>query len=196
MNQRTHRITAPSLLSCALACLLPFTAAHAHGLGAHVHGTANLQVAVEGDSLSLDMDTPLDNLLGFEHEPRGDKQKNAVRNMAKALRDAATQFVPTPAARCTLVSVQLESGVLDPKLLGESAKPEHAQEKHEHEEESGHADLDAGFTFRCASPKDLHDMEVKLFDSFPNLHHIDVQLVGPRGQTGAKLDTKQRHLSW
>jgi hypothetical protein len=192
MKHCTRRITSCTLLSCALAVTLPATLVHAHGLGAHVHGTANLQVAVEGNTLSLDMDTPLDNLLGFEHEPRDDKQKAAVRRMAQTLRDAAKQFVLSPAARCTLVSVHLESSVLDPKLLGEDSKPQQAAKQ----EEAGHADLDAGFAFRCASPKDLHDVEVRLFDRFHNLHQIDVQLAGPHGQAAAKLDTKQRRLSW
>lgn len=192
MKHYTRYIKSYALLSCTLAVALPASAVHAHGLGPHVHGTASLQVAAENDSLTLDMDTPLDNLLGFEHAPRNDKQKAAARKMAKSLRDAATQFVPTPAARCTLTSVHLESSVLDPKLLGEDSKPQHPAKQ----EEAGHADLDAGFVFRCASPKDLHDMEVKLFDSFPNMHHIDVQIVGPHGQAGAKLDTKNRLLTW
>ncbi len=192
MNKSTRRFKPYVLVSCTLALILPITLAHAHGLGAHVHGTGSLQVAVDNDGLSLDMDTPLDNLLGFEHEPRNDKQKTAVRKMAQTLRDAARQFVLSPAAHCTLSSVHLASSVLDPKLLGENSKHQQVAK----EEEAGHADLDAGFTFTCTNPKELHDMEIKLFDSFPNLHQLDVQLVGPHGQAGMKLDSRQRRLTW
>lgn len=191
MKYFTRRITSYTLVSCALSVALPFTTAYANGLGVHVHGAGSLQVVVEGDELTLDMDTPLDNLLGFEHEPRDDKQKAAVRKMAQTLRDAAKQFVLTPAAHCTLTSVRLVSSVLDPKLLGEESKPKQAAK-----EEAGHADLDASFSFRCANPKYLRDVEVKLFDNFRNLHQLDVQLVGPHGQAAAKLSSKQRRVSW
>lgn len=191
MENLIRQLKPYALVSCALAVALSGALAQAKELGAHVHGTAILQVAVEGDSLFLDMDTPLDNLVGFEHEPRDDKQKSTVRKMAQALRDAARLFVPTPAARCTLLSVHLESSVLDPNLLGESAKPKHA-----HEEEAGHADLGAEYVFRCANPKQLHDLEVKVFDTFRDLHQIDVQFAGPRGQAAAKLNTKQRRFAW
>src|SRR5437879_845104 len=60
--------------------------AFAHEQHAHVHGIASLQLAVDGNTLTLDLSSPLDNLLGFEHVPRTDKQKAAVHNMAERLR--------------------------------------------------------------------------------------------------------------
>lgn len=153
----------------------------AHEPGAHVHGTASLQVAIDGANLTLNLESPLDNLLGFEHAPRTEKQKAAVRGMVERLNQAATLFAPTPAARCAPVSVQLDSPVLEPakKTEGDS-----------------HADLDGEFTFRCASPEALHDIEVRLFDSFPNLRQLDVQVASPRGQTAPRLSPKQRRISW
>ena len=47
----------------------------AHELGAHVHGVATLQIAVDDKTVTLDFSSPLDNLLGFEHVPRDAKQK-------------------------------------------------------------------------------------------------------------------------
>ena len=59
--------------------------AMAHEPGAHVHGVATLQVTQDQDTLSIDLDSPLDNLLGFEHAPRTDKQKQAVQQMIENL---------------------------------------------------------------------------------------------------------------
>ena len=44
----------------------------AQAAGAHQHGVAQLEVAVDGNSLTVTLDTPLDNLLGFERGPRTD----------------------------------------------------------------------------------------------------------------------------
>ena len=154
--------------------------------GAHVHGIATLQVALDGKLLTLAFSSPLDNLIGFEHKPQTDKQKALVKAMDEKMHHAEQLFLPTPAAGCTLKSTQLDSLVLekDPK-----AKPAH-------EEEAGHADIDAEFVFQCAQPEKLHDIEVRLFDAYPNLHQLDVAVATAKGQTAAKLSAQKRRVSW
>jgi hypothetical protein len=163
-----------------ISCLVAVPAS-AHEPGPHQHGVATLQVAVDGGTLTLNLESPLDNLLGFEHVARTEQQKAAVRGMAERMNKAVTLFVPTPAAHCTSASVKLESPVLEPtKTAGGD----------------GHADLDGEFMFRCEHPETLHDIEVILFDGFPNLRQIDVQVASPRGQAAAKLSPKQRRITW
>jgi hypothetical protein len=158
--------------------------ASAHELGAHVHGIATLQVAVDEKTVTLDFSSPLDNLLGFEHLPRDDKQKAAVKSMAESLNKAELLFIPTTDAQCTLQSVKLDSLVLNSKST---------QDK---EEAGGHADLDGEFVFTCKQSGKLHDLEVKLFDTFPNLHQIKVEVATLKKQASAKLTPEQRHVNW
>jgi hypothetical protein len=181
-----------------------------------VHGIAKLDVIAEGKDLVLRLETPLENLVGFERAPRNSKEQAAVRKMAEALRSDKA-FVPTRAARCKLASVSLESPVLHHGLLGNpppATKPgtdhhdegddhdddhddDHASGKsHEHEKGHGHADLVGDYTFQCADAAALVDLEAGLFGTFKGLGRIDVQVVGPRGQTGAKLTPKSRRVSW
>lgn len=172
--------TSPWSCLLVMACLLPVPALAGHP-GAHVHGAASLQVAVDGNTLSLQLETPLANLVGFEHAPRTAQQKQALRAMADRLRQAGEMFTPTPAARCTTVSVELESPLL------QSSSPA---------EGDGHADLDGSFVFRCENAAALRDIEVGLFASFPKLRRIDVQVAGPRGQSATRLSPQQRRISW
>jgi hypothetical protein len=165
------------VLMCCPAAIPSF----AHGPGPHVHGVATLTVAVDGNRLTLDLESPLDNLLGFEHLPRTEKEEGAVRDMAQRLNRAESLFVPTPAARCNPVSVKLESPMLQPEKPSAS---------------DGHADLDGEFVFRCERPEDLRDVEVQLFDGFPNMRQIDVQVAASRGQTAAKLSPERRRIAW
>src|SRR5690606_12673416 len=44
--------------------------AQAHDNKAHVHGSAVLQVVMDGETVELALQSPLNNLLGFEHAPR------------------------------------------------------------------------------------------------------------------------------
>lgn len=168
-------------LIVAVALLLSAPLVHAHE--AHVHGVGKLDVALDGQTLSLHLDSPLVNLVGFEHAANSAKDKAAVQAMTKTLRNAGAVFVASPSAECKLSGVKLESAALDPVLLGEAAatKPA-AQADHD-----GHADLDADFTFRCAHPERLQKIEVRLFDTFKGFNSIDVQLVTGKRQGAVKL---------
>jgi hypothetical protein len=166
----------------------------AHSPGAHVHGLATLDVVVDGANLDITLESPLDNLLGFEHAPKNEKQTQAVRAMARTLKQAQGVFIPTPAAHCSLVSVRLASSALEPALLGEAKAPASAADAPV--EEAGHADLDADFHFTCAQPAELKGMEVGLMKAFAGLRKINAQIAGPRGQSAAVLTPAQRVVKW
>jgi hypothetical protein len=171
--------------------------ARAHEPGAHAHGVAELRIVVDGPQLEVELETPLDNVLGFEHAPRTDKQRAAVRAMAMKLRQPQ-MFRPTPAARCQSASTKIESAVLPPALLGESTSmpPADAATKPAAGQEDAHADLDASFTWRCAVPADLKGLEIGLLQGFPRMQQVNVQIVGPKGQSAKRLTAGQRSVSW
>lgn len=164
----------------AIALLIPLPVL-ANDPGAHMHGAARLEIAVDGTVLTLRLESPLDSLLGFEHAPRTEKQKKAVNGMAEKLRKAGDWFIPTPAARCRLATVKLESPVLTPDKKST---------------DNTHADLDGEFVFHCESPEALRWLDVALFDGFPRFRQIDVQVAAAQGQKAARLFAKQRRVSW
>jgi hypothetical protein len=84
--------------------------------GTHVHGQAVLEAAVNGETVQLNLYSPLDNLLGFEHSPRTKEERRAVQAMAAKLHQAETLFVFTPSG-CRLESANLQSTALSPELL-------------------------------------------------------------------------------
>jgi hypothetical protein len=152
---------------------------------AHVHGVATLQLALDDSMLHLNLSSPLDSLLGFEHQPRTEKQKAAVRHMADQLRQAERLFQPTLAARCTLKTYSLESPVLE---TGE-------HKGHDHESHD-HTDLNAEFVFYCAKPNELRDLEINLFSYFPGLLRLKTEAATPRGQSAAILTPSKRRITW
>ena len=72
---------------------------------------------MDGETVQLNLYSPLDNLLGFEHAPRTEEERRAVRSMAAKLHQADSLFVFTPSARCQLESADLQSATLPPELL-------------------------------------------------------------------------------
>lgn len=149
---------------------------------AHVHGNAAMQVVVDGNTVEIALQSPLDSLVGFEHAPRNERQRNTLLAMEERFRSPVSLFVPTEAARC-----HAEPAELVMPFTGKVAKSHHRDE---------HAELEATVRFQCKNPSALKEVEVKLFDVFPKLHRVDVQVVSGRGQAAVRLTPKQRHLQW
>ena len=155
-----------SLLAAAL-CVC--AAAHAAG-HAHEHGVVKLDIAIEAGKLTVQMESPLDNLVGFERAPRTDAERKQVDATVARLKAAGALFKIDPAAGCTLASVELMSA---PLKLG---KPEPGAV------DDGHADLDGDFEFSCKDSARASFIELGLFSAFSGMQRIDVQIATPKGQ--------------
>lgn len=186
------KLRAALLRPLTIVCLgLAGPGAQAHEPGAHVHGQAVLRVVVDGNTLSAELESPLDNILGFEHAPGSAQEQQAVTLAVTALRKPGGILLPTPAAQCTLQQVSLASAALTPAMLGEpgTATPPSA-------DEPGHADLDGEFSWQCAKPEFLHSLRVDLFLAFPRLHKMQVEVAGPKGQSATTLTGSHRTVQW
>jgi len=192
----------PQRAAFCILLLSAINAVPALAADAHVHGRAALQVSVDGNRLLLEFSSPLDNLVGFEHAPRNDKQTAAVRGMAERLHNPSALFMPTPQAACAPASVELKSAVLEPALLAGKAAPRPTPERPLSQSAKGkstqeeHAALSAEVVFNCERPEKLSSLEVRIFDAFPHVRRLDVQVAGARKQAAARLTPRNRRLSW
>lgn len=176
--------------------------AQAQAHGAHEHGVADLRVAVEGSELSIELSTPLDNLVGFEHAPRTDAQRKAVAEAEARLRDFPALFVLPAAARCEVKDIELESPWHEAehgehKDHGHDHKHEQAHDhKHDdgHDHDAGHGDLHAHYELSCAVPQALNEVQVRLGEVFPRMARVRAETATPNGQNAATLDKTRNRL--
>lgn len=144
---------------------------------AHVHGHATLDVAVDGAEVTIELDTPADNLLGFERAPRSAADKQQAGKVLAQLGQSAQLFRLNPEAQCSATTPVIEA----PLLIGRPVSGEHN-------------DIAASYTYRCAKPAALAQLDVLLFEVFPRLQQIKLQLAGPAGQRGMVLKKGQRSV--
>lgn len=196
-----------------LAVIIVFESAlpvRAHEPGAHVHGRAALEIAIDGATVRVNLNSPLDNLLRFEHAPGNEKERQAVKAMASKFNQADSLFIFTPAAQCRVESTDLASPVLSPDLLAPASDSGKSADKNTGKNggPSGtapsalstaadiHAELEATWQFQCAQPQALQGVDVRLFQMFPGLRRLDVAVAGPKGQSSAKLSPESTRLKW
>ena len=187
--------------------LLPLAIAHAaekhdhdheHGsLGAHEHGVARLNAALDGQTLELELESPAMNLVGFEHAASTDADKAKVAAVRAQLEKPLALFSLPPAAGCVVAQQELES-----PLFGD--KPEDHDEDHDdaksaggHEHHHEHSEIHAHYQFTCATPGALKNLDLAgVFKTFPATQKIQVQLISPSGQQGVEATSKAASLKF
>ncbi|MBK6909120.1 MAG: DUF2796 domain-containing protein [Rhodocyclaceae bacterium] len=149
--------------------------------GAHDHGGGRLDVSIEKERITIELELPLDVLVGFERAPRNDKERAALAAAGKKLNDGAALFLPTAAAECRLTKTEVSLP------FAEGTKTAATGE---------HADADARYEFECAQARNLAGIETTLFRDFSRLYRLELQRVGPVGQAGGRLTRKAPVVRW
>ena len=151
-------------------------------LEAHVHGHADLSVVADGDRIIAEFRTPLFNVVGFEHAPETDAQRNAYRAAIEGLRGAQLLF-KFPGADCSTTTVAVE----EPEFHDADTSHVHdADQDHGHDHESAqeadremhHLDVGVRYEFLCKNLSQLKSITIGVFDLFEGIEVIKTVFVG------------------
>ncbi len=174
------------LLPSTLALLLFALPAAAHSektLKAHVHGSAQLTIAQESDkSLQVDLDSPADSIVGFEHKARSEKDKKTQAAALAKLEMGLPQLVEFPAELGCKVSdskVGMEAEEHEDKA---SKKPAAAEAAH-----GEHSDVNVSFALKCEKPVTGHSAKIGLIGLFPKVKAVSVKVLGADAQNEKKI---------
>ena len=130
----------------------------------HAHGVGKLDVALDGRSLTLELAAPLEDVLGFERRPANDKERAALE-AASAYLKSGQGFVTSLAANCRLAE-------------GAASLEERGP---------GHLELTARLVYDCKEPHALEGIEAALLARYKRMKRLDVRIVGPKGQSAARV---------
>jgi len=180
-------------------------------LGSHEHGSAFLNIAVDDGQVFLELESPWDNLVGFEHAPSTDEQHELVDN-AIALLNQPEQLFSFDGGGCVADDATVESGMAsgDDDHHDEHAHDDNHDKDDDHHDEDGHGDdhdkhdedahghddhADEGthaevlatYTFNCSEVNQLSAINVTLLKLWSGFEDLDVQLIGPGGQAAVEL---------
>lgn len=175
-------------------------------LHAHEHGHGELHIVATGSQLQIELHSPLDNLLGFEHKPMNEAEEEAVHEMEHTLEEVSNVLTFDRKARCKLVEqdIDLPEGFghehedhdhdahehedhhdehADHEEHDHDHHDEHAHEGHDHEDT--HSEISATWTFECQQqPKTI---TVKLFESFTGFNEVDAEAITSMGAVAVEL---------
>ena len=186
-----------------------FISSHALGQhtkhGTHLHGVAELTVAVEENAIAMMFTAPAASVVGFESEAASSEQLKAVEDARLVLRDPF-RLVTFVGKECDLVQA-----VVDLTAISNSQKDEHEahdeghddhDEGHEaHDEghddhdstdgEESHSDIIAKYEFECSSDGQLKKLKFGPDELLFGLDKVNVMWVSESGQGAAEVTADQ-----
>lgn len=123
--------------------------------GAHVHGSADVNMAFDGKKGKIEFHVPADSLFGFEHEAKSKKDKATKEAALKNLSEKINDMI-----------------VFDSKLSCEVK-----MEIYEVIQKKNHADVEAEYGVHCQSPVAGSTITFDLQKVFPRLKKVKVNVL-------------------
>lgn len=186
-----------TLVACVIsvAAAVPSLSEEAHReLGPHVHGHGTLNIAVENTRVSIELEAPGMDIVGFEHEASSTDQKAALAKAKAQLGDPLSLFKVPAAAECKLAEAKTEIETEDEHEHGHDHAAEKGDEKaehdhdghddgHDHDDHAGHTAFHVTYAIDCAKPANLTSITFDYFKAFAGAKELDVSVVTAKAQS-------------
>ena len=175
---------------------------------AHVHGQAQALIAMDSGALEIEFKSPAMNILGFEHAPQTDQQKNVVKTAKKILETPGSilsvneycslqQFeLSLPESHASRMHSDTHSDTNDDEphehhhddALNHDDGEKHGHESRVHEHTSEHSEINARWSFECKPNGDALKIRFSIFENFPALEKISLNWINENSQGATVLD--------
>ena len=173
----------------------------------HVHGVANMFIAIEGNKVSVEMESPAGNILGFEHAPSTSEQQQILEESLARLSQHSAVVTFTE-ANCQQVKQSIESPFAvqahhskehdhdEHKHDHDKHKHDHDEHKHDHGEHKGshndtHSDFHLSYTLNCPNAEAMAGANITAFQSFNGFEKIRVHWLNAIKQGSQQTSEKQ-----
>jgi hypothetical protein len=159
------------------------TAAEKRHAEAHVHGVAEINIVVEGKRVVVELHTPAEGLMGFEHEARTDAEKKKRDAAMKVINDRFNELIVFDRkSGCKLLSVKAEI------VRGTDQERKDKTQKPQHREASGeHSEVQAVYRIECERSPVGTKVTFGVSKIFPDIHELKVQVLTDTKQTGVTV---------
>jgi hypothetical protein len=145
---------------------------------AHLHGTAQLTLALEGNNLEINLESPAANIVGFEHKASSEKHTKVIQR-AKANLEASGLFLFS-GSDCSLKQVKIDM----------SSVIEQDKQHSDHHDHDTHSEISANYSYECSKGEKLETISVNLMSRFPSVETLEVMWLTSRQQGATKLKSQ------
>ena len=170
----------------------------------HEHGAATLSIAIDANQLEIDLESPADNIFGFEYVPSTEADKQKIKDAVKQLKEGKTLFTIPEAAQCHLDHIDISSAMFDDihidttKNAAKQHQADNTKEnnKNSTEHQHVHNDVDASWFYSCQSGEQLESITPHFFSVFSSgFKQLKVEWLTPTGASSSMI-TKDKAIEF
>jgi hypothetical protein len=183
-----------TLLAAGLAAAPAIAGEQHRELGRHVHGHGTLNIAIEDKRVTMELEAPGMDIVGFEHSAESKEQKTAVKKANALLAQPLSLFKPPKSAGCVVADAKVAIGAKpeggehrDAQAMADGG--EHAQEGH-----GGHNEFHATYALVCDKPVNLTSLVFDYFKLFPGAQELTVNVVTGKSQNQLEVSRENPSL--
>lgn len=191
----TMKLICPIILTTLVS---PALAEGNRQLDAHEHGVSELNIAIDGNTIAIELHAPGADIVGFEHAAESQKDRAAIDTAVATLARPLDLFTLPAEAECSVMQANaaLKSDEAHEEHQdGHDGHDDHAEEHHD--DDTGHTEFHAEYVLTCANPEAITEINFAFFEQFENARELEVQIVSASGaqafeveRDGPKLDLR------
>ena len=157
-------------------------------LGPHQHGHGTLKLAVEGQTVQMELEVPGVDIVGFEHKAETAEDRAKIEAAEKTLAQPLALFVLPGEAGCKVTAARVS-------IVGEHDGDAHEHEDHttadEHdaeEHEGEHSGFHVEYALSCSNVAAITAIFFPYFEVFPNSAELAATLITEKGQKAFEVN--------
>jgi len=138
---------------------------------AHIHGRVDITMVLDAKTLQIQVASPAENLIGFEHQPQTPEQKQLITTALAQLKNVS-KWIALNGGECSLVHAHVSTSLA-------------LDHEHGHQEKDQHHNFTSEYEYQCQQPKLLTGVSVSLQREFSRIENVELQWI-IHGKQGKK----------
>ena len=151
----------------------------------HEHGAAIIKMVMEEERLQVEFEVPSESLIGFEHFPKSQSNRENFNEAIKILSDPSKLFSKPIKAECLLVGMNVSQSLF-------SNEEEHGHD--ESEKSEIHSEFKSNYYWNCQHLDEIESIGTQLMTFFPRIEEIRVNWISNNGQGSLELESKDDRI--
>ena len=151
----------------------------------HEHGAAIIKMVLEEERLQVEFEVPSESLIGFEHFPKSQSNRENFNEAIKILSDPSKLFSIPIKAECLLVGINVSQSLF-------SNEEEHGHD--ESEKSEIHSEFESNYYWNCQHLDEIDSIGTQLMSFFPRIEEIRVNWISNNGQGSLELESKDDRI--
>ena len=162
----------------------------------HEHGAAIIKMVMEDEKLQIEFEVPSESLIGFEHFPKSQSNRENFNKAIKVLSDPSKLFSQPIKAECLLVGMNVSQSLFsNEEEHGHDESEKEVEHGHDESEKSGiHSEFKSNYYWNCQHLDEIDSIGTQLMSFFPRIEEIRVNWISKNGQGSLELESEDDRI--